>query len=179
MVDVPSSQLSPVGRSLITVFGLGFMRPAPGTWGSLPPAAVMAALSLVLTPMGPAWLWAWFAGCAAMVAVWSFACVRWGDHAEAVFNRKDPSQVVADEAAGMALTLLPLPLTFFHTPTRWEVIGLIAIGFVLWRLSDIIKPPPAYGLQAVPGGWGVLLDDLMAALYAALAMVFVGRVVLG
>lgn len=147
---------------LITTFGLGFMRPASGTWGSLPPVGLAALL--VLTGVHPATPWLWFALLGGTAVLFSLACLAHGDFAEAHFRRKDPGQVVADETAGMALTLLFLPpftLTSLPRAAAW-----LALCFILFRLTDILKPPPCRGLQRLHAGWGILIDDLIAAVYA-------------
>lgn len=148
----------------ITTFGLGSMRPAPGTWGSLPP---VAAATLLLTlghgPEQSRWL---FDGVqAAFLLIFSIACVMQGDRAEAHFGRKDPGNVVADETAGQSLALIFLPAAAFADPMRSAF--TLATAFLAFRLLDIVKPWPARGLQRVPGGWGILIDDLIAGLYAA------------
>ena len=79
-----------------------------------------------------------------------------GNIAAAHFARKDPSHVVVDEVAGQLLTYAGLSLA-------WP--GVIA-GFLLFRLLDIIKPWPARQLESLPGGVGIMADDLMAAVYA-------------
>jgi phosphatidylglycerophosphatase A len=146
--------------------GLGFMRPAPGTWGSLPPIVVAAAM--VDAGLGPAespWL---FSGVmAAMLLAFTAVCVLWGAGAEARFGRKDPSQVVADETAGQSLALLALPAASCASYPRAAV--TLAFAFVAFRIADILKPFPAHRIQKVPGGWGVVLDDLVAAVYALIA----------
>jgi phosphatidylglycerophosphatase A len=76
------------------------------------------------------------------------------------FNRKDPGHVVIDEVAGQLLTLL-------LTGAGWA--GAM-VGFLLFRLLDIIKPWPANRLEALPDGLGVMADDLMAAAYGCVAM---------
>lgn len=105
---------------------------------------------------------------ALVLLIFAAACIVWGDWAEARFNRHDPSQVVADETAGMALTLMFLPAHAVTTPARAAV--ALAAAFLLFRILDIVKPPPAYQLQRVAGGWGILLDDLMSAVYAGLIL---------
>ncbi len=152
--------MSPLGRALITTFGLGHLRPASGTWGSLPPA--LAAAGLVLAGQSHTWLW--WAVFTVVAGLFGAACVRWGHVAEHVYLKKDPGQVVADETCGMALALLPLPLLAPRAAAAQLV--LVGAAFVLFRLLDIVKPPPARGVQAVPGGWGILLDDVAAGLYA-------------
>lgn len=78
-----------------------------------------------------------------------------GTVAERYFGRSDPSQGVIDEVAGMLITLFALQV-------GW--VGL-AIGFVLFRLLDIIKPFPAGRFEQLPGGLGMMADDAMAAIY--------------
>lgn len=147
----------------ITVFGLGHMRPAPGTWGSLPPVLVAAAL--IAAGFGQAESPVAYVGAmAVLVLVFSGACIFQGDRAEAVFGRKDPSEVVADETAGQALALVWLPAA-----AEQSLLGAafsVGLAFFAFRLLDIIKPWPANGLQRIPGGWGILIDDLLAGLYA-------------
>lgn len=161
-----AAPLSPFGRAAMTVCGLGDLRPAPGTWGSLPPVAVV----LVMLALGAeAWM---VAGTMAVVAVVSsLLCLRFGDAAEATFGRKDPSHVVIDETAGQAVSLLLLPWgalgggEVVGELTRDQVIVAVA-SFLLFRAFDIVKPPPARGLQRLGGGAGILVDDLLAGLYA-------------
>lgn len=159
----------------VTAGGLGHMWPASGTWGSLPPALLMVGLAW--TP-APGWVHMLVQGVLAALA--SIACVRVGDRVEQVVGRKDPGVVVIDEVAGMALTLAlallgvaissggvqrlaePMPATL--------PLAVAAGGFFWFRVMDVIKPPPARRLQAVPGGLGVLIDDLVVAPYAALAL---------
>lgn len=157
--------------ALITTFGLGNLRPAPGTWGSLPPCAVAALLCIL--PNGSSFLpsgehaWVFYTLMLLTLLLFSFACVAHADDAEMHFGKKDPSNVVADETAGMALTLCALPWFNSGAPT----LALIALAFLLFRAADIIKPYPAHQLQSIPGGWGILIDDLVAALYAAAMLI--------
>jgi phosphatidylglycerophosphatase A len=81
----------------------------------------------------------------------------WAAHqAERIIGRKDPGAIVIDEVAGMTLSVLPLPLT----P------AVLAAGFVLFRIFDIVKPFPANVSQRLSGGVGVMADDLVAGVYA-------------
>lgn len=162
------------GLVLITTFGLGRLRPAPGTWGSLPPvlaAAVMVALgwSPAVCPCNGLW---WYGVLGLTVLVFSGACIARADLAEAVFGKKDPGQVVADETAAMALTIALLPHFLLVTPER--ALFTLAAAFVAFRVADVLKAWPANRLQRVPGGWGILLDDLVAAVQAAAAVWLVG-----
>ena len=148
-------------RFCLTAGGLGLLRPAPGTWGSLPPAA----LAFLMARLGcPTWQVALAMVLLAIAA--SVATVRFGDLGERIFGKKDPGSVVSDEVAGQALTLVWLP---WGLGLR-EDLALAAAGFFLFRLLDIVKPPPARGIQSVRGGWGILLDDLVAGAYGAIVL---------
>jgi phosphatidylglycerophosphatase A len=158
-----------------TAGGLGHMWPASGTWGSLPPALLMVVMGWT-----PAVGWVHVLVQLVLAVLASIGCVRVGDRVEQVIGRKDPGVVVIDEVAGMALTLVltmlgvaissggiarlgePMPVTL--------PLAVAAGGFFWFRVMDVIKPPPARRLQAVPGGLGVLIDDLVVAPYAALAV---------
>jgi phosphatidylglycerophosphatase A len=175
---MPTRALTPLQRSLVSVFGLGRLRPASGTWGSLPPVALVAWLSAMgVCPacggvLSVGWL-VYYGSLVVTLVVFAGACVLFGDAAEAEYAEPDPSNVVADETAGMALTLLFLPAAAWTGGPLWTLAAL-ALAFVLWRIMDILKPWPAGSLQRIPGGWGILLDDLMAAVYAgALTLVIV------
>jgi phosphatidylglycerophosphatase A len=163
-----------IGFQLVTTFGLGYMRPASGTWGSMPPVVVAAAL--IWAGLGPhAAPWTYHLVLAGILVVFSLACLVMGDRAEARFLKKDPGQVVADETAGQCLSLAWLPASALATPGRAALTLLGA--FVAFRAMDVIKPWPARQLQRLPGGWGILVDDLFAGLYAAVIVQIVARVV--
>lgn len=151
-----------------TTFGLGHMRPFPGTWGSLPPAALAVALALPLAALPSLYEPVLRLAMLAIALLFAAACVIQADHAEARFGRKDPSEVVADETAGMALTLALAPQVAGGGPAL--AVATAAMAFVFFRAMDIVKPWPAGRLQDTPGGWGILLDDLAAALQAAALM---------
>jgi phosphatidylglycerophosphatase A len=145
-------------RFIGTGLGTGYLRPAPGSWGSLAACGVMAAV-----------LWATGGDFAALnvaaiaiVVVASVACVALGRFMEAAFKRKDPGQSTLDEWAGQAVTILGVPLgTGQH---GW--LAALGVGFIVFRLLDSIKPPPIRLLEKLPYGWGVLCDDLLAGVYS-------------
>ncbi|MFU8829760.1 MAG: phosphatidylglycerophosphatase A [Phycisphaerales bacterium] len=153
----------------LSTFGLGFLRPAPGTWGSMPPPALVFVLLLAgasMTTITVTLLVVLLLSC--------IACVAYGRYAETRFGLKDAPEVVADETAGVCLPLLlwpALPTGFF------EAAFYCGGAFVLFRIADIIKPWPARRLETLPHGWGVLIDDLAAAVYAMLAMQIILRVI--
>lgn len=158
----------------ITVFGLGHLRPASGTWGSLPPVIVAALLAATGSgPAGRAWLY--YTWMVALLVVFAAVCIFQGDRAEARYG-KDPAEVVADETAGMALTLLFVPALAMAGPVLSAF--TLVYAFLAFRIMDIFKPWPAGRLQRVPGGWGILLDDLFAGLYAGVLVLVMARVML-
>jgi len=139
-----------------TVGGVGYSPVAPGTAGSLVAVAI-----LWLAPFSRFGLIAYFI-VVTLVGVWA------AHRAEGLIGGKDPGAIVIDEVAGMTLSVLALPLT----P------AVLVIAFVLFRVFDVVKPPPARGSQSLRGGVGVVVDDLIAGLYT-LAVVGVLRGVLG
>lgn len=163
------------GLRLITVFGLGIMRPASGTWGSMPPVLIAGALIALGFAPGTSTTstLVYHAVLALLFVTFAGACVVQGDRAEARFGH-DPSEVVADEVAGQCIALLALPAAALATPIKTAL--TLATSFLAFRVLDIVKPWPARQLQRVPSGWGILLDDLFAGLYALAVVQIVTRV---
>ena len=139
-----------------TSFGLGYMPLAPGTWGTLPAVALFLAVMV----WAPVWMRTWVL--AAGLVVSAAASVPLGYWAERHWGQDDPPRFALDEFAGFLLTVL-----LFR---RGALVPLTLWAFALTRLSDILKPPPAYQSQKLPGGWGILLDDLVSSVYAAGAL---------
>jgi phosphatidylglycerophosphatase A len=123
---------------------------APGTAGSVAGLFVYALIRFV---DGPA-LEAGMLIVTLVVGIWSSKI------AERLLGGKDPGPVVIDEVLGMLITLAFLQV---------NVLGAF-VGFLLFRLCDVVKPPPAARLEHLPGGFGVMLDDAMAGVYAHAAM---------
>jgi phosphatidylglycerophosphatase A len=139
-------------------FGLGYVPFAPGTWGTLP--AVGAFLLVRLTIPSEPWQTLALAGLLLAACV---ASVPLGNWAQTLWGRKDPRRFVLDEVAGFLLTVL-----LFRRGDK--LLPLVIWAFALTRAMDILKPPPARQLERLPGGWGILLDDLAASVYAAAAL---------
>lgn len=156
----------PTYEMLLTTGGLGYCRPASGTWGSLPPVVIGAVIVLAGAGPGTTSSWVFMGVMIAIVVAFSAACVIGGDSAEARWG-KDPSPVVADETAGMALALILMPPSLFANERIFALISL-AGAFILFRATDIAKFFPSNRLERIPAGWGILLDDLSAAIQAAL-----------
>jgi len=133
-----------------TVLGTGYSPVAPGTAGSLVAAAAFLAVRQGL----PGWVCFALLPPVLVLAAWGCRAgfSMWGD---------DPPRVTADEFAGCWIACLAAPRT-------WGVAG-IAAAFLLFRLFDIAKPWPVSAFDRISTPWGILLDDLAAGLYAALA----------
>jgi len=139
-----------LARHCATWFGCGLFPWAPGTAGSL--AAILLAAPFLSSPP---WVFALAALALFPVAVWSS-----GFLARQV-GRKDPQIVVIDEVEGQWIALAGA------THLNWQA---LVIGFVSFRIFDIWKPWPTRNLERLPGGWGIVLDDCMAGVFAALVL---------
>lgn len=140
-------KINPLEKLLGTGFYTGFIPFAPGTFGSL------AALLIYFIPgfespliMIP------------FILLFFFWGIKIGDKFEVEFGRKDPSECTIDEVVGMWITLLFLPKT----------LKIAIFGFVIWRIFDIIKPFPARNAEKLPGGLGIMLDDVIASVYSCI-----------
>jgi len=152
-------------RLLTSCFGLGRLPLAPGSWGSLPPAIIF----WLVYYFGGSWLVALSLMVVLFVAG-SVICVKFSDAAIAATGKHDPNEVVADEVAGQALTFMAMPL-LMHSPSGSQIVTIAVLGFFLFRLFDTVKPWPSYRLEELPAGWGILADDIMAGVYAGIALV--------
>lgn len=135
---------------------------APGTWGSLPPVVVFAALACCGASDA-----ATMAVVALMVAVGCVGCVLCAPASIAATGKIDPGEVVADEFAGQAVAFLAVPLVATRGLSGWEGLAIAACGFLAFRVIDISKPGPIKKLERFPVGWGILADDLGAGAVAA------------
>jgi phosphatidylglycerophosphatase A len=147
-----SPQANFLPRVVATVGFIGYSPLAPGTMGSLAAALVFLLFPSYLSA------WFWMAGLALLlvVAVWSAQQMADSTAQRAAFGKVDPQEVVIDEVMGMAVTLAFLPLS----------LKTVGIGFLLFRIFDIIKPFPARRSEKLPGGWGIVMDDVVAGIYA-------------
>jgi phosphatidylglycerophosphatase A len=137
--------------------GAGMSPVGPGTAGSL---ATCVLLILVYRFAGFSF-WIWNFILFALVVSFSLAAVMLGDWAIGFYGRKDPGAFVLDEAGGICLTMLLLPVY-----VEWREGVAIGAAFVAFRIFDIAKPWPCRKLETLPAGWGILMDDLMAGVYA-------------
>jgi phosphatidylglycerophosphatase A len=133
--------------AIATGAGSGYAPMASGTFGSM----VGLLLWLALAGQGT---WIYLLGLAAVVGLGIWAA----DRAQEIFKRHDDGRITIDEVAGMLVSLAFLP-------ARIEV---ALAAFLLFRIFDIWKPPPAHAAERLPGGVGVMADDLVAGVYANL-----------
>jgi phosphatidylglycerophosphatase A len=133
-----------------TFFGVGRLRPGPGTWGSAATVLLWAALAHALAPALRTPVAVALALLVTLIGIPASTQVARGS------GTKDPQFVVIDEVAGQLVALIAVPLA-------WK--SFLA-GFILFRVFDIVKPPPVRQLEALPEGAGIVLDDVAAGLYA-------------
>ncbi len=136
-------------KFLASGFGSGLAPIAPGTFGTL--AGVPICLLCLPLP--------WFLRLLVVLALMVLAVYVSG-RAEEIYSKKDDQRIVIDEIIGFQVTMLPVTITILH----------LCAGFVLFRVFDILKPFPLNNLQRLPGGWGVVLDDVGAGIYAGALM---------
>ena len=146
---------------IATVLGLGDRLPAPGTTAGSLPAVVGWWLAMVSLPTAGARLAATLTG-----VVTVFVLGVWAAAAEARRRGgEDPGPVVIDEVAGQWLSVCPALLLDVQRPLELAVAA--GVGFVLFRIFDIAKPWPVNALERLPGGVGIMADDIAAGGYAA------------
>lgn len=133
--------------TLATWFGCGLVPTAPGTMGTLGAIPLYWAAARAGRPG---------------VAVAAMVVTAIGVWAASVVARdlgtKDPQVVVVDEVAGMLVTMLPV---------RSVSVGAVVVGFLVFRLLDVTKPWPIRRFEALPGGWGIVMDDVAAGIVGA------------
>jgi phosphatidylglycerophosphatase A len=201
---VQSTEKHRFAYTIATVFGIGYLKPGPGTWGTL--------AGLIIAIISHPYSWFIFFGkgiqlslganapllsghlgalllLTPSIVVWvilAYLGMHYGTQVARLAGVKDPQYVVIDEVSGVHLALIlglaPLaaPATFLHVSDA----GMFAIytgmsllnwkyllaAFVLFRIFDIAKPFPCRRLEHLPGGWGIMADDWMAGVYAAICL---------
>ena len=138
--------------TLGTFFGAGFLKPGPGTYGSIAALLLWYVAAHTLNPSHLA--------LAIATAIAALAVTLIGIPAATIVaresGREDPGHVVIDEVAGQLIALIAIPADWRHA----------ALSLLLFRLFDILKPPPIRQLERLPGGTGIMLDDVAAGLLA-------------
>jgi len=157
--DTSSSASAPSGLrprlalAIATVGGVGYAPIAPGT-----AASAVTAIGL--------WLLGWSPAALSGLLVVVLVVGTWAaGEAERTLGTKDPGAIVVDEVAGMTISVLTLPLT----------LPVLVAGFILFRIFDVVKPFPAGASQRLGGGVGVMIDDVIAGLYALVLLLLARR----
>ena len=141
---------------IATGFGVGYSPVAPGTLGTLVAIPIYYFLSEIPSPLYEITLISFI-----FLSVWI------SEKAEIFFGKKDDQRIVIDEIIGFLITMLWVPKT----------VPLIIIGFFLFRFFDILKPFPIRRLEkGLKGGYGVVLDDVVAGVYANIILHLIGRI---
>ena len=154
-MKTPKGGRAPLWATLVaTFFGIGHLRPGPGTWGS---ATTVLLWWLLARWIAPGWQ-PWVAVLLALTAV--LAGIPAATQVARASGRKDPQFVVIDEVAGQLITLVAAPIT-------WQS---LLLGFILFRGFDIVKPPPLRRLERLPEGMGIVIDDVGAGFYGLAVM---------
>jgi phosphatidylglycerophosphatase A len=200
--DAHASKRKPrISYFLATACGLGYLKPGPGTWGSVGGVALALA---AIAPFSERFYWL-FAPIwrqfpflirggvnealvieSAVTLLVSLIGVLVSDKVAAFSGTKDPQFVVIDEVSGVMITLiLGLGVSFLplHNVRDPDFVGFgwlflekllnwkyLFTGFILFRVFDIWKPFPARQAESLPGGWGIMADDWVAGIYAALVL---------
>jgi phosphatidylglycerophosphatase A len=157
---------------VVTLGGAGFSPVASGTAGSFVAIVILGAARWAV-PCDSRELWIWNGILVLGVVVYSALCVMLGPWTIRQYGRKDPGQCVLDEGAGICLTGLFVPMG-----VGWRSVYVLAAVFFTFRVFDVLKPPPARRLERLPQGWGILVDDLAAAVYANVVCQVLFRVVI-
>jgi phosphatidylglycerophosphatase A len=159
----------------VATCGVGYIKYAPGTWGSLVGVLLYLIWSVLVGALdlngysGGAVTAVSFVvnggavGLVVAVGIWA------AGQAAKLFGEKDPQKIVVDEVMGQLVTYLFIPFG-----SGWR---LLLAGFVLFRLFDIFKPYPIRRFETLPGGFGVCIDDIAAGVYAGLVL-FVANLLL-
>ncbi len=140
--------------TVATFFGIGRLRPGPGTWASAATVVIWAAAARELTPSlrTPVAI--------ALAALVTLVGIPAATRVARASAAKDPQFVVIDEVAGQLIALIAVPLA-------WKT---FLAGLILFRAFDIVKPPPVRQLERFPEGTGIVLDDVAAGIFAFLVM---------
>jgi phosphatidylglycerophosphatase A len=152
---VVSRPRAPLWATLVaTLFGAGRLKPGPGTWGSIATVIVWGLIGSRIPPEARTWATIVAAALVTLIGIPAATQVARAS------GLKDPQFVVIDEVAGQLVALIAVPLD-------WKT---FLAGLILFRVFDILKPPPIRLLERLPEGTGIVVDDLGAGLYALAVM---------
>jgi phosphatidylglycerophosphatase A len=153
--QIASNAKAPLWASLVaTFFGIGRLKPGPGTWGSVATVILWALASSQISVATRTWATIFAAAAVTLIGIPAATLVA------RATGGKDPQFVVIDEVVGQLITLIAVPL-------GWKT---FLAGLILFRVFDILKPFPVRRLERFPEGSGIVLDDVGAGLYALAVM---------
>lgn len=148
----PSEKKTLWAWAIGTFLGAGLLKPGPGTYGSIAAVLLWFGAAHLLHPS--------LAALAIGTAIAALAATLIGIPAATIVaresGREDPGHVVIDEVAGQLIALIAIPADWRHA----------AVSLLLFRIFDILKPPPIRQLERLPGGTGIMLDDVAAGVFA-------------
>ncbi len=148
--------LNALSKAIATALGAGYSPVAPGTCGT----AVAVPLAFALAPL-PIWLYVIVVAAITGIGIWA------ADRADRAWGTHDTGRIVIDEVAGYLVTMTLVD--------RSQLVPLL-VGFVVFRIFDIVKPPPIRWLDRnMPGGFGVVIDDVAAGVLGMLTMLALDR----
>jgi phosphatidylglycerophosphatase A len=151
----PCASKAPLWAKLTaTFFGVGLMHPGPGTCGSAVTVILWWLLTRFIAASYQPFTAAGLAGLAILIGIPAATALA------RATSLKDPQFVVIDEVAGQLITFIAVPAT-------WQC---VLAGFILFRAFDMLKPPPVRQLERLPEGYGIVIDDVGAGLYALAVM---------
>ena len=142
---------------LFTVFYAGYSPVAPGTIGTLVAMIIYIIENLVFYSIDPVKINI-FNSIFLLIII--YPSIRLANSAEKFYKTKDPNQVVIDELLGYWTGVLFIPFSFSYA----------IIAFILFRFFDITKPFPIRYFESLPGGWGIIMDDIVAGIYTLVCM---------
>lgn len=150
-----------IPRLVATSFGVGFLPVCPGTWGAL--AAIILWLPLYVWASAAVTLWV----TAAAVVIFTIAGT-WASNVAERYWGEDPVVACVDETVGQWITLLPVaPFCPW-----WEIV----LALALFRFFDIVKPLGIRRTERLPGGWGMMADDILAGVYGTIIILIINGI---
>ncbi len=141
-----------------TGFGSGYLPKIPGTWGTCVAVVIYIALFYIIKLSN-----VWLILLSILTSIYGIYAANYG---EKYFKKLDPGQVVIDEIAGYFITMLFVPVNWIN----------IILGFFIFRILDILKPPPAYKLQKLHGGLGIMIDDIIVGFYGMIILLLLNKI---
>jgi phosphatidylglycerophosphatase A len=193
----PAEKKPRVALWIATGFGLGYLPVAPGTWGSLGGVVLTLAVcapfltlfGTIFRPISGLFVslqnFVVYFEIVMLLAV-SISGVWASDRVSKFIGKTDPQQIVIDEICGMSVTLVFGLGALWYTSAVTQMTDFVGVGrlflmqvlnwkylvvgFILFRMFDIVKPWPIRRLEKLPGGWGIMADDWFAGIYAAVVL---------